>query len=327
MNRPGRGQKGMTRSRRWQIAGRVLTIAFLLLVAGLIGAQAGNIKWAQVGEALRAYAWPTLLAAGVLTALSYTIYGGYELIARAYTRHRLPRGRVAAIAFVSYAFNLSLSAWIGGIGFRYRLYTRNGLHAGLITRILAMSMTTNWLGYMALAGTVFAMQLLPLPEGWKLGTAALQFVGVGLLVVVATYLLLSAFARRRVYRVRGVELRLPAPQMALTQVVVSMANWLVIAGVLFVLLGRGVPFHTVLAVLLVASIAGVVAHIPAGLGVLEAVFLTFLGAKVGHGSLLAALFAYRAIYYLVPLALAVAVYAVLELRARRPAASAALAAG
>ena len=30
------------------------------------------------------------------------------------------------VSFICYAFNLTLSTWVGGIGMRYRLYSRLG---------------------------------------------------------------------------------------------------------------------------------------------------------------------------------------------------------
>jgi uncharacterized membrane protein YbhN (UPF0104 family) len=39
------------------------------------------------------------------------------------------------VSFICYAFNLTLSTWVGGIGMRYRLYSRLGLPGGTITRI------------------------------------------------------------------------------------------------------------------------------------------------------------------------------------------------
>ena len=64
-----------------------------------------------------------------------------------------------------------------------------------------------------------------------------------------------------------------------------------------------------LAVLLVAAVAGVITHVPAGLGVLEAVFVALLSHQLPQGQLLGALLAYRAIYYLLPLAIATVAYA------------------
>ncbi|MNG20615.1 Inner membrane protein YbhN [compost metagenome] len=63
---------------------------------------------------------------------------------------------------------------------------------------------------------------------------------------------------------------------------------------------------------MISSIAGVITHIPAGLGVLETVFLTLLQGTYGKGTLLAALIGYRAIYFLLPLLIATLVYLLLE---------------
>jgi uncharacterized membrane protein YbhN (UPF0104 family) len=73
----------------------------------------------------------------------------------------------------------------------------------------------------------------------------------------------------------------------------------------------------VLAVLLVGAVAGVITHVPAGLGVLEAVFVALLSDQMPQARLLGALLAYRAIYYLVPLALATLAYVLTEVRAKR----------
>jgi uncharacterized membrane protein YbhN (UPF0104 family) len=60
-----------------------------------------------------------------------------------------------------------------------------------------------------------------------------------------------------------------------------------------------------------ASIVGVVTPIPAGLGLLEAVFLALLSGRLPQHTVLGAVLAYRALYYLVPLAGALVFYAVL----------------
>jgi uncharacterized protein (TIRG00374 family) len=82
-------------------------------------------------------------------------------------------------------------------------------------------------------------------------------------------------------------------------------------------LEQKIAFATVLAVLLVAAVAGVITHVPAGLGVLETVFVVLLSHQLPRSELLAALLAYRGIYYLAPLALATIIYLVLEVRARK----------
>lgn len=305
-----------TRS-RWTLAGPALTLTCVGLVAWLIAWRAQTIDWRQVGAALEGYRVATLLLAGAIAACSYALYAGFDLLGRRYTHHTVPASRVAAIAFVTYAFNLNFGAWIGSVGMRYRLYSQHGLKTGVISRVLGMSLVTNWSGFLALGGMVFVLRMVPLPPGWRLGADGLQLVGLLMLGVAFGYLGMCWGSRRRSWRIRGAEIHLPPLNLALLQLCLSIANWLLMATILTVLLQGRVPVHAILAVLLIASIAGVITHIPAGLGVIEAVFVALLAPKVPEARLLAALFAYRGLYYLVPGALAVLVYLALEHRVRR----------
>jgi uncharacterized membrane protein YbhN (UPF0104 family) len=81
---------------------------------------------------------------------------------------------------------------------------------------------------------------------------------------------------------------------------------------MWLLLGRQVPYGVVLGLLMAAGIAGVVTPIQAGLGVLEAVYLALLGGTMPQGRLMGAVLAYRALYYLVPLAVAMGLMALLS---------------
>jgi len=301
----------------WPWITRILTIAFFALVAYLIVTNARQIEWTEVAAALRRRPVGSLLAATALAAASYAVYSCYDLLSRQYTGHDVSTARVVCTTFISYAFNLNLGSLVGGLGFRHRLYSRLGLGTGEINRVIAFSMLTNWIGYLLLAGTVFLLRPLEIPEGWSLGTGALQALGLALLAVVAAYLLGCAFARTRTWSIRGHDIELPPLRMALMQIAISSLNWLLIAGVIFLLLQRELPYHTVLATLLVAAVAGVLTHVPAGLGVLEAVFVTLLASQMDTSELLAALLAYRGIYYLGPLAIAAVVYLILEARIAR----------
>jgi glycosyltransferase 2 family protein len=102
--------------------------------------------------------------------------------------------------------------------------------------------------------------------------------------------------------------------MALAQIAISTLNWLLIAAIVFLLLEGALPYPTVLATLLIAAVAGVLTHVPAGLGVLEAVFVTLLSSQLPAAEILAGLLAYRGIYYLAPLAIATACYLAFEAR-------------
>lgn len=302
----------------WQKWGkRLLTLLFVILIPVLLFSLARNLDWAEVRQSLFAYK-PGTLAIGLLLALaSYLVFASYDLLARAYTGHQLPARQVLPVAFVCYAFNLNFTTWVGGVALRYRLYGRLGLDTPTITRILTLGLLTNWMGYLLLAGCVFASGSVKLPDTWAVGATGLRLIGVLMVAVAVGYLLACAFAKRRTWHLRGHELTLPSIRLALCQVALGASNWALMAALIYWLLPGDLFYPSVLGVLLISCVAGVVAHIPAGLGVLEAVFLALLHGQLGQGSLVAALLGYRTLYYLIPLAVAVITYLVLEQRARQ----------
>ncbi len=305
----------------WPWLRRLLTLAFFLLVGWLLVRGASEIEWAEVASALRERPIESLAPAALVAAASYLVYGTYDLIGRRYAGHALSKRRVMTIAFVSYAFNLNLGSLVGGVGFRHRLYSRLGLPDGQISRIIAFSMLTNWSGYFLLGGMAFAVGRVDIPADWALGTGALRVLGVSMVAVAAAYFLLCTFSRRREWVIRGHTIDLPSGRMAGMQLLVSTLNWALIGLVCYLLLQREIPYGAVLQVLLVAAVAGLLTHVPGGLGVIEAVFLALLSHRVAPQQLLAGLLAYRGIYYLAPLAIALVTYFVMEGRIGRRAAA------
>lgn len=326
--RPARSLRLLARARWlrarpwWPAARRSASLLFLLLVAALMVKLAQRIDWVGAAGSLRALPWPDLALAAALAAASHALYGTYDLIGRQVTGHRLPVRSVLAVGFISYAFNLNLGSLVGGVALRYRLYAQRGLPVDVITQVLALSVLSNWLGYLAVAGAllVVAGPWLP-PDVLVLPTYALRMLGLLLLAAVAGYGLLclrprstQPGQRRRGWR-RPLP-NLPSGRLALLQLAVSVTNWLLIGATVFVLLQQRIEYPSVLAVLLMAAVAGVVTHIPAGLGVLEAVFLLCLAHRLPASELMGALLAYRVLYYLIPLGLAGLVWAASRARRR-----------
>ncbi len=324
-----RGTESRTRTRWserswWPWAKRAATLAFLGVVAALLWRYAQNVDWDDVWSSVKDTPRPVLLIAIGLAVASHLLYSCFDLLGRRYTGHRLPTALVMVINFISYAFNLTIGSLVGGVGFRYRLYSQAGLAKGVITRIVSMSMLTNWLGYKLLAGLLFIFHPLVLPPAWHMGNHGLQWVGAALVALSGAYIFACVRMGDHRWVVRGHELYLPPWRMALLQMGVSCLNWMLMAGIVYVLLQQKVAYTDVLTVLLVGAIAGVVAHVPAGLGVFEFIFVALLSHQVSEARLLAALLGYRAIYYIGPTLIAAVLYAVFELKAKRgtlPAAS------
>ena len=303
---------------RWRMAKKILTVLFFIAVVVLLVVYAQKIDWQDVWKVIRDYNRTALLSAIGLVIASYLIYGCYDLLGRAYCGHKLAKRQVMLVSFICYAFNLTLSTWVGGIGMRYRLYSRLGLSGATITRIFSLSITTNWLGYILLAGIIFTAGVVELPDHWYVDQTTLRILGIGLLMIIAVYLWFCAFAKHRHMTIKGQKLVLPSWKFALAQMLISSVNWMVMGAIIWLLLGQSVSYFFVLGVLLVSSIAGVIVHIPAGIGVLEAVFIALLaGEHTSKGTIIAALLAYRVLYYFIPLLLALICYLLLESQAKK----------
>ena len=301
----------------WPWVKRIVSWLFFAAVAALLVRYGRNVDWDDVLESVRSLPAPALLTAVALAAASHLLYSCFDLIGRRYTGHNLPTRTVMAVNFVSYAFNLCIGSIVGGVGFRYRLYSRLGLKPGVITRIVSMSMLTNWLGYKLLAGILFVLHPLALPPSWHMGNHGLQWVGFGLIAISLGYIFACVRFGDHVWQVRGHDLYLPPWRMALLQMLISCINWSLMAGVVYVLLGQRIVYYDVLTVLLIGAIAGVVAHVPAGLGVFEFVFIALLSHIVPESRIIGALLGYRAIYYIGPLLIAALMYLVMEVRAKK----------
>ena len=301
----------------WPLVKRVLTVAFFGGVVWLLVSHARGIDWHEVWRSLQALPPSVLAVAAALAIASHTLISCFDLLGRRYTGHRLPVPTVMGVNAISYAFNLNLGSLVGGVAFRYRLYSRLGLSNGIITRVMSLSMLTNWLGYVLLSGVIFLLWPLELPEGWKIGNGALPYLGAALVAIALLYVGLCVRRPGHAWHIRGHALTVPGWRMALLQLVMSCANWLIMGAMVWTLLQGRIAYPEVVAVLLIAAIAGVITHVPAGLGVLEAVFVTLLAGQMPKGELLAALLAYRGMYYLVPLGLATVGYALMEARARK----------
>jgi glycosyltransferase 2 family protein len=300
----------------WARAKQIAPWALALLVLVLLVRHAAAIEWPQVWQALKEQPLGGLAVAAVLALASHALFSSYDLVGRHETGHKLARARTLGIAAVCYAFNLNFGSLVGALAMKLRLYHQAGLKARTVVRIIVLAIVTNWLGYLALGGVLLVAAPPPLPLNIELPGWALRAIGVLMVGVTLAYAAACALRPGKELRVRGHRFAIPVPRVAAWQFAVSMANWSLMGLIVWLLLERAVPYTSVLGVLLLAAVAGVVTHVPAGLGVIEAVFVACIGAQVPTPTVLAALLSYRAVYYLAPLALASIGYAASELSRR-----------
>ncbi len=303
--------------RAWSWFKQVAPWVLAALVLALVARHAATVDWPAVWQAVKQLSVARLAAAAALALASYALYASFDLIGRRLTGHPLSVGRTLGTAAISYAFNLNFGAWIGGIGLRLRLYSRWGLAVPTVLQVVTYSMATNWLGYLWVAGAAWWWAPPQLLAAWQLPDVGLRTVGLVMMAAALAYLVLCRYSRRRRLTWRARTLALPSGRIAALQAAMGGANWLLIGAIAWGLLGGRIDYPSVLATMLLAAVAGVVTHVPANLGVLEAIVLATLGSRLPAQDLLAAMLAYRAAYYLLPLAFALPAYWLSEAAARR----------
>lgn len=292
---------------------QVATAAIVIVVLYIVGQKALEMDWREVADAVAGYAISDILLGFAIILPAYAAVSAYDLIGRRATGHDIPIWRTSLISFTGYFLSLNLGALLGGIAIRYRLYATHKLSAMTIGQIIGLTVTTNWLGFLLLAGGVLIYQPPELPEEWGLGTGLLRTLGGLSLATVVAYLLACFLkAGKKIEHERGV-FEVPTLATAFLQLALSCISWGAIAFLISRLLPGEASWLIVMPALMVSAVAGIWSHIPGGLGVTETVFVTLLSSSMAEAEILAGIIVFRAIYYLVPFVLASIGYLVLEL--------------
>jgi phosphatidylglycerol lysyltransferase len=231
---------------------------------------------------------------------------GYDLLAMRYIRRPLPWIKVGFAAFVSYAFSntIGLSVLTSG-SVRYRLYSRWGLTAVEITKVVIFTALTLWLGILTVGGSILAFMSIPLPLQLPLSFINTHSLGLLMLIIPTSYLLLGIL-RRQPFRLWRWELPMVRPRLALPQLIVGILDWAMAGSVFYILLppSEAIGYFYFLGIFLIAQTAGLISHVPGGLGIFESLIVLLLSPYLAVTEVLGALLAYRLIYYLLPLGLA-----------------------
>jgi phosphatidylglycerol lysyltransferase len=300
----------------------VLRIGLLALAGWALHRELAGVRGAELFGHFAGYAWRHAALAGACTIGSFLTLGAIERLAlhAAAPIARVPRRAAMLTAFVASAFSQSIGvALLTGAAVRLRGYARHRMDAAAAGRTSAFVTLTITLGLLACGAVALFASTQPL----RLGDVSLSVrpLGIVLGVVVLAYVGWSAAsARDHVGRGRW-QLRRPTGRVAIAQVALASADWLLTATVLFAVLpaASGIGYGELLRAYLVAQTVGMASHVPGGAGVLEVVALTLLarGDTARQAAVIAALVMFRIVYYLVPLLLAMAVAAVAELHPRR----------
>jgi phosphatidylglycerol lysyltransferase len=253
------------------------------------------------------------------TALSYVGIVGRDWLAlrQVGARVRPMSLIVGSIAGTALGNAIGFGALTGG-AVRYRVYGADGVGVAAVTRITVIVAATFGLGLVAFGslGTLLAAPpmaaLSGLPER---GLQAIGFAGVALTLAAVVLSGRNGWSLHW----RSLRIDLPGRAFMLGQLGFIAIDVLGAGLALWVLLPTSdVSFGTYLAVYSAALLLGVIGHTPGGLGVFEATLLFILGTAVHPNQAVAALLAYRAVYFFAPVLVSAALLAAFEARGVLP---------
>ncbi len=288
-----------------QIAGVLLSLTIFVIALVTLRDILAEVSPQDVIQAFRATPKTAILGGLGFVALSYLAMTGYDAIAIAHLKKRIPYRRTSLASFTSYAVanNLGFPILTGG-SVRYRLYSLEGLSAIDIAVLTAIITLTYTLGIFTALGATLIISPTTAAAIDRLPPAFNVALGIALLAGIASYVIWVSRRRRRI-SYKGFRIRLPGPRLTLAQIAISVSELILAAAALYVLLPADVdlPFSTVAVAFIAAIGLGVLSHAPGGIGVFEAVMLVAL-PQIPPDKLLASLLMFRCVYYLVPLSLA-----------------------
>jgi uncharacterized membrane protein YbhN (UPF0104 family) len=295
-----------------------LAVILVALAAFLLFRTLRQYQLEEITASLAAISARHIVLMIVFAAASYLSLTGFDWLALRYVGQKLPYPKIALASFCSLSIghNIGFAALSSG-AIRYRFYTRWNVRPADVARIIVFCGITVGLGLMILGGLAalirydLASRVTALPEPVCIG------LGIACLATTAAYVALSAF-RKEPFRIWKWTVEVPPMRLAMGQMVIGTLNYAFVTACLYHALAAAadVVYLEIAAVYVIANVTSLISHVPGGLGVLETVVRGLLPGT----DVIGALIAFRAVYFLLPLALGGPLFAMTELVLKRRAA-------
>jgi len=256
---------------------------------------------------------PIMLVALLCSAGVYTTVGLYEGIAVRIASGRNLRRQAFRTAVIANPLGRAIGvAMASGGALRYRMYAPEGLsirEVGAVILLVAMPYVfgVGWLIDLSLL-----LHLQDAARAFKLPVAIVAVFGVFGLAKDVGWLAFVA-SRKEPITIRGQSIRLPSLRDALAQIAFGLVQISLMTTILYLFMPPelNMTWPAFVAIYCISFVAGQVSNVPAGLGVLEAALFLLL-PHVPPGKLVSAVLAYRAVYELIPLGVALSLLLIYE---------------
>lgn len=282
-----------------------LGLFFFVLAAYMIYRQLSKYSMEELKSAIMSIPAKNLFYALAASILGYVALSTYDYLALKYIKKKLQAWKWVFTGFVGFSIsNNAGHAIVSGGAVRYRFYSRWGISAGDIVKMITFSGFTYLVAcfFLIIVGYVLTPEhAFGGNESTKMSTFITMILSVvGLLI----YFWASLYYKKDIV-IKGVDFKMPKFSLALEQMLIGSLDIVMASLVLYSVLicFIEIDFVIFLGAFIIAQVLGVYSQVPGGLGVFELVFSNVLPGQDNQAILFGALIAYRIIYYLLPLVL------------------------
>lgn len=282
-----------------------LTIAGV--AAWVLVTRLQTVAFGDVLAQLQALPAALVVAGLACSAGVYATVGLYEGIAVQLASGRKMRWHAFRTAVTANPIGRAIGvAMVSGGALRYRMYAPAGLSIGQVGAVVLFVSMPYFFG----VGWLIDLSLLFHVEeaSTALRAPADIVIVLGILGLMKDVGWLAfVWRRREPITIKGQELKLPDLRGALLQIGFGLAQIALMTAILYLFMPPelGLSWPAFIPIYCIAFVAGQLSNVPVGIGVLEAALLLML-PHVPPAKLIGAVLAYRAVYELLPLLLALA---------------------
>jgi uncharacterized membrane protein YbhN (UPF0104 family) len=298
----------------------VLSAAIIAFAGTVLYRTLQRIDFVDVLAHVRQIPTAQLAIGALLVATLFAALATYEAIAARFVNGPVSARRAAVTALIAGPIGhaIGLGALSGG-AVRYRIYSAVGMRPLDVGKMVVLVALPYAAGLGSLLGLALVLRSHEAAQILHATPEVARGSGIALLALHAAYVAL-VLKRRAPVQFGRVLLALPPPNLTAVQYAIGAIEVCTAAGLLYVLLppSADLSFLLFVGIYVLGILAGLASSVPAGLGVFESVLLLLL-KHVPPDQLLGAVLAYRFLLELVPLAVAVVLFAGYEAWSRLPA--------
>ena len=303
--------------RKW-IKFIVVSLGFFAFVGALIllHNQLKDLSYIDVINALKAIPALRIITALFLALLYYLILGGYDVIAFKYIDSKVSL-KLKDILFTCFISNIlgsntGYSMLFGG-SIRYRLYSMYNVSIADVTKVLLFSSTTVWLGLLTIGGFIFTFASVSLKGTIYFNFITTRTIGLFFIAILVLYVFLSTLHSRPI-KVFKWTITFPSIKIVSSQILFATCDWLIASFILYILIPvEEMSYFVLLKAFLISQLLGIISQVPGGMGVFETAISKLLPNSASNPGVVGGLLAYRMIFYLFPLLIALIILCVFEI--------------